>query len=193
MIGYFAEVAPNGRYVQCHHVALPIVDMIQPSEQGNTLVAVEAPPATWAGATPTEVLYLIDGVAQWVETATIADLVERKNSEINSAREKANTDTFSFMGKEIRCRPLDRSDIDGTNGYVALFGEFPDGWAGGWKAADNSYVPIASIADWKAFYKAMVDTGNANFKRAQQLKSLLAAAETPEQIAAIKWEATDAE
>jgi hypothetical protein len=129
-----------------------------------------------------------EGTPSWYETATVDELKSRKNDEINTCRESCNTDSFMFQGKAIRCKPLDRSDIDGTNGYVALFGTFPDGWQGGWKAADNSYVAVSTIAQWKAFYKSMVDTGNNNFRYAQQLKSLLAAAETPEQIAAIKWE-----
>lgn len=143
-----------------------------------------------SGAYPSDTCVLMwnEGSPLWVETAPIEDLRAKKNAEINAKRESLNTNSFTYQGKAIRCAPLDRSDIDGTNGYVALFGEFPEGWQGGWKAIDNTYVAISTIADWKAFYKAMVDTGNANFRYAQELKFRLAAAETPEQIAAIKWE-----
>lgn len=136
----------------------------------------------------------VDAVKKRFHKAETLDSAKaRKNAEINAAREFANTDTFTYEGKAIRCRPLDRSDIDGTNGYVALFGTFPEGWMGGWKCADNTYVPIATVDDWKAFYKAMVDCGNANFRYAQQLKARLAVADTQEEIAAIKWEAPNAE
>lgn len=137
---------------------------------------------------PTEQLWISNGELHWVETAPLELIREAKNAEINKTRESVNGTTFTFRGKAIRCRTLDRSDIDGTNGYVALFGAFPEGWVGGWKAADNTYVAISTIDDWKAFYKAMVDTGNANFRYAQQLKGKLALAATSEEIAAIKWE-----
>lgn len=146
----------------------------------------------WLPPTPTSDAKWIPGGWEWIETISLEELKIQKNDEINAAREATNANVFMFQGKAIRCRPLDRSDIDGTNGYVALFGEFPQGWAGGWKAADNSYVQIATVDDWKEFYKAMVDTGNANFRYAQQLKARLAVAETHEQVAAIKWEKADA-
>lgn len=160
-----------------------------PSVRENITYHIITEPILW-GTPPsdTSVMLWNGGDYYWQETAALEDLRSRKNDEINTCRETSNTDSFMFQGKAIRCKPLDRSDIDGTNGYVALFGEFPDGWQGGWKAIDNTYVAISTVDEWKAFYKAMVDTGNANFRYAQQLKFRLASAETPEQIAAIKWE-----
>lgn len=187
MIGYYAEVAPDGKYLQCLTLELPSMEALVPGDPRNTLQPVSAPPASWAGSTQTEVLHLVDGSEVWVESLPLEELKLRKNDEINSSREHANTDTFEYMGKLIRCRPLDRGDIDGTNGYIALFGTFPDGWQGGWKAADNTVVPIPTITEWKAFYKAMVDTGNRNFKRAQTLKTQLADATTAEAVQAIVW------
>ena len=117
----------------------------------------------------------------------LADLKAAKNDEINAARLAANFSTFQHAGKAIACDQRSRSDIDGTNGFVALYGALPPGWPGGWKAADNTYVAIATVADWKAFYASMFAAGNANFAKAQALKTQLDAATTAEQVAAIAW------
>ena len=82
---------------------------------------------------------------------------------------------------------LSRGDIDGTNGYVSLFGALPKDWAGSWKAADNNYLPIPDLDAWKAFYSSMVATGNVNFSKSQALKAQLAEAKTPEEVEAIIW------
>lgn len=110
-----------------------------------------------------------------------------KNAEINAARLAANFTSFPYGGKQIACDQLSRSDIDGTNGYVALNGALPPGWPGGWKAMDNTVVVIADLATWKAFYAAMFAQGNANFAHAQALKVTLAAATTAEAIQEITW------
>jgi hypothetical protein len=110
-----------------------------------------------------------------------------KNAEINAARLSANRFTFPAGGKEFACDELSRSDIDGVNGYVTLFGALPASWPGYWKAIDNTQFPIATLTDWKAFYGAMVAAGNANFAHAQALKAQLAAATTFEQVNAINW------
>lgn len=118
---------------------------------------------------------------------TLDELKAAKNAEINQARATANTSTFAHDGKAFGCDALSRSDIDGVNGYVALFGVPPPTFPGAWKAADNSYYPIADVAAWKAFYASMVATGSANFIHAQDLKAQLTAATTPEAVAAIVW------
>jgi hypothetical protein len=125
----------------------------------------------------------------WADLRTLDDLKALKNDEINAARLRANQTSFWHAGKEVACDALSRSDIDATNGYVGLYGALPEGWPGGWKARDNSYLLIADVAAWKAFFSSMFAQGNANFARAQQLKAELASAATPEQIAAITWEA----
>lgn len=117
----------------------------------------------------------------------LVGLKSDKNAEINAARAAANISTFAHDGNAFSCDPLSRSDIDGVNGYVALYGALPPAFPGAWKAADNSYYLIADVAAWKAFYASMVATGAANFMHAQTLKIQLAAATTPEAVAAIVW------
>ena len=117
----------------------------------------------------------------------LADLKAKKNAEINAARLAANLSAFTHAGKQIACDQLSRSDIDGTNGFVALYGALPPGWPGGWKAVDNTYVSIADVAAWRAFYSSMFAAGNANFAKSQALKTQLDAATTAEEVAAIAW------
>lgn len=117
----------------------------------------------------------------------LLSLKTAKNAEINASRLAANFSTFTHAGKVIACDQLSRSDIDGTNGFISLYGTMPPGWPGGWKAVDNTYTPIETVADWKAFYASMFAAGNANFAKAQQLKTALDVAATAEEVAAIKW------
>lgn len=144
--------------------------------------------------------YSCDGAEYQFEVigeATIGDFVAppppleglkaAKNAEINAARLAANFTTFAHAGKTIACDQLSRSDIDGTNGFVSLYGALPPGWPGGWKAVDNTYVTIATVDAWKSFYASLFAAGNNNFAKAQTLKATLAAATTAEQIAAVQW------
>ena len=124
---------------------------------------------------------------QAANVPTLAQLKAAKNSEINSARLAVNQTTFTHAGKVIACDELSRGDIDGMNGFVALYDAMPPGWPGGWKAVDNTYLSIPDVAAWKAFYSSMFAAGNANFAKAQALKSNLAAATTAAQVAAVVW------
>jgi predicted regulator of Ras-like GTPase activity (Roadblock/LC7/MglB family) len=126
-------------------------------------------------------------VAKNAPVATLAELKVLKKAEITKARESASLGEFTFSTKQISCDPLSRSDIDGTNGYVTLFNEFPGGWPAAWKAVDNSYVPIPDIATWKEFYSAMVSQGTNNFIKSQTLKAQVEACTTKAQVSAINW------
>ena len=120
----------------------------------------------------------------------IKDLNEQKilrREYINESRLLANQRYFEFQGKQIAVDPVSRSDIDGVVGKIALTGTFPEGWPGGWKTLDNSYVSIPDIDTWALFYTAMVNQGTANFIHAQNLKAQIDAATTPEEVAAITW------
>ena len=110
-----------------------------------------------------------------------------KREEINAARLAANTSTFTHAGKSFACDQLSRSDIDGTNGFVALYNALPPGWPGGWKAVDNTYLPIATVAEWKAFYTSMFAAGAANFAHSQALKAAVDTATTLEQLNGVHW------
>ena len=117
----------------------------------------------------------------------LAAAKEAKNAEINAARLAANTSTFAHAGKVFACDQLSRSDIDGTKGCVTLYGALPPGWPGGWKAVDNTYLPINDVAAWKDFYTSMFAAGAANFAKAQTLKASLDAATTLAQVRGIVW------
>lgn len=126
-------------------------------------------------------------VAYVAPAPTLADLKAAKNAEINAARLTANRSTFVHLTKQFACDELSRSDIDGANGQISNLGAMPAGWPGGWKAVDNTYLPITTVVDWKAFYSSMFAAGAANFAHAQDLKTQLASATTPAQVAAIVW------
>ncbi len=119
--------------------------------------------------------------------AALAQAKAAKHAEINAARWAANSGTFTHAGKTFACDALSRSDIDGTNGFVALYSTLPPGWPGGWKAVDNTYLPIADVAAWKAFYTSMFAAGAANFAKAQALKASLDTATTLAQVRGVAW------
>ena len=155
-------------------------------------------PEFWTGA----VWSYVDGVWSIVDpdrhAQVVADAKARgaakldtlraaKNDEINAERERRTFGTFGHEGKAISCDTLSRSDIDGINGCVALNGAFPAIWPGVWKCADNTYLEIATIDEWKAFYGSMVAAGSALYAHAQELKAQLATATTADEITAIHW------
>lgn len=118
---------------------------------------------------------------------SIADVRAEKNAQIDTWRADANFSTFPHAGKQIACDALSRSDIDGVANHIALFGAFPDGWPGGWKATDKTMLPLADVDAFRAMYASMTTQGTENFNHSQELKARLASAATPEEIAAIEW------
>ena len=110
-----------------------------------------------------------------------------KNADINQWREDANLTSFPHLGKVVSCDNLSRSDIDGVAGNIALFGTFPAGFPGAWKATDNSYIMMPTIQEFKDMYASMTAQGSENFAHSQSLKTALAAATTQAEIDAIVW------
>ncbi len=115
------------------------------------------------------------------------EVKDAKSADINRWRIEANQSTFTHLGKAIACGPVHRSDIDGTAGHIALFGSFPPDFPGAWKAVDNTLIPMPNIDAFKAMYASMAAQGAANFNKSQQLKAALEAAQTQEEVDAIKW------
>jgi Domain of unknown function (DUF4376) len=124
---------------------------------------------------------------EWYDPRTLADLKDLATQRINKAWDLASQSGFSYQDKLFATDASSRSDIDGINGYVALYDNFPQGWVGAWKSRDGSYLPIPTVADWKAFYSAMVTAGLSNFTKAQQLKAQISQATTLEQLELIQW------
>ena len=133
-------------------------------------------------ATPEEVAEIAA-----LQASGLAQQKAAKNDQINAWRAAANLSTFPHSGKHIACDELSRSDIDGVANNIALFGEFPDGFPGGWKATDNSVIPLPNVDAFRAMYASMTAQGTENFNHSQTLKVQLAAASTPEEVAAIQW------
>lgn len=119
--------------------------------------------------------------------AAVELLRDEKRAEIDQSRAAANASTFPHGGKQIACDALSRSDIDGVANHIALFGGFPEGWPGGWKATDKSMLPLTDVDAFRAMYASMTAEGTSNFNHSQNLKAQLALAKTPKEIAAIQW------
>jgi len=129
-----------------------------------------------------------DGVEPLPPAAADIDVMKaEKNQQINAWRAAANLSTFPHAGKAIACDALSRSDIDGVANNIALFGVFPDGFPGAWKTTDNTMIPLPDVGAFRAMYASMTAQGTENFNHAQALKAQLAAASTPEDVAAIQW------
>lgn len=118
---------------------------------------------------------------------TIGELKVLKNAEINADRLRANSTSFPHAGKLFSSDLLSRSDIDSVANHIALFGTFPLGFPGGWKATDNSIISMPTVDAFKMFYQSMTAHGAANFNHSQQLKAALMQAETSEEIIDIVW------
>jgi hypothetical protein len=121
------------------------------------------------------------------EVVDLDALKAAKNEEINRWRTAANFSTFPHDGKLIACDALSRSDIDGVANHIGLFGAFPDGFPGGWKATDNTMIALPDVDAFRAMFASMTAQGTANFNHSQALKRALAEVTTPEEVAAIEW------
>ena len=139
------------------------------------------------GTTPSEYHEFNYVSKQWEDHRTLQTLKASMNDYINTSRLSANQSTFPFKGELVAVDLLSRSDIDAVHGIVVLTGGMPEGWVGGWKTVQNSFVSIPDVTTWTSFYKAMVGQGSINFAHAQSLKTRLAAAETIEEVDAIVW------
>ncbi|WP_413672255.1 DUF4376 domain-containing protein [Massilia cellulosiltytica] len=161
--------------------------LLLPEHAANHIAVDEETRANWYAYRANDAR---DGVELTPAAPASVDLVEMKaakNAAINAWRATANQTTFPHAGKLIACDALSRSDIDGVANNIALFGVFPDGFPGAWKAVDNTMIPLADVDAFRSMYASMTAQGTENFNHAQALKAQLAAASTPEEVAAIEW------
>lgn len=142
----------------------------------------------WVPAGESRIGDLWDGETFTPPIIDLLKLKSEKNTEINESRLKANFSTFTHLSKTFACDQLSRSDIDGTNGFVSLYGSLPTGWPGGWKAVDNTYIAITSVNDWRSFYSSMFTQGNANFLHAQSLKTKIEQSTSTQEVQSITWD-----
>lgn len=124
----------------------------------------------------------------WEDLRTVEDARVEKRKQINGWRLEASYGGFTYGGKEIATDELSMIDLTKTGTQIARTGVMPANWPGAWKAKDNTYVPITTLADWGALEDAMYQQGLANFLRSQGLKALAEAAATAAEVDAITWE-----
>ena len=130
---------------------------------------------------------LMASTLQWVDQRTLDMAKAAKRAEINAARNRANTSSFTFGGKQIAADELSQRDIDKVALKVARSGQLPADFPGAWKAVDNTYVPIPDVATWDAFMDALIAQGTANFTRAQTRKAAIEVATTVGEVDAVVW------
>lgn len=184
---HYADVLPDGRVRACFEWGGPPFALDQAEGEPVLLEA----PIDWRGPTPTSVLHCIEGAVVWVETASLAEIKAAKSAEITRERIATDSDHFTYQGQggqslSIRTADKDMFDLLIADARISK-GGMPPNWPGGWKAIENSYVPISTVEQWNAFFIAMYDAGIDNFNHSQQLKARISAATTPEQVAAIHW------
>ena len=150
------------------------------------LVAGHTAAATASGPPP-------DAAWRWQAGAwqppapTLDDLRAIKRAQVNDWRASADRGQFTHGGSVFACDNISRQRIDAVASHVALHGSMPVNWAGYWKAHDNTAVAVPDAVAFRAFHAAMVAQGVANFAAAELLKVQIAAAQNPEQLAAIVW------
>ena len=123
----------------------------------------------------------------WVETRTMVEQKAAKNNQINTWRLQATYGGFVYQGKRIATDELSLIDLTNTGNRITRTGALPDNWPGGWKAVDNTYIAITTVAAWDAMYEAMYQQGLANFVTSQVLKAQVAAANTIAEVDSVVW------
>lgn len=137
---------------------------------------------------------LFDGAGNVIQSIDYGDPIvdialekSKKNAQIDLWRVAANSSTFTHAGKIFSCSDLSKWDINLVAGSIALTSDFPADFPMQWKATDKTYLQLANVDAFKAFYASMVAQGTANFIRSEQLKAELTVASTPNEIDAITW------
>lgn len=157
-----------------------------PDADGYRFIPWQDPVALSAAPTPTSELRCVDDAPQWVETAPLAAIKERKRAEITAARLTADADHFTYQGVKIRTADKDMTDLLVADARISKGQGMPPNWPGGWIGVDG-IVQISTKEEWDPFFVAMYDAGISNFMYSQQLKAEIEDAATTEQVLAISW------
>lgn len=122
-----------------------------------------------------------------VPAPTLAELKAAKYIDINLFRSSAGNASFQYAGSMFPGDASARFEIYTVQGYVERTGALPDGLPANWPAADGSSLSVATVAEWDAFYAAFVSHIVTIVSHTADLQALIAAATTPEQVAAVVW------
>lgn len=177
---HFAKVSPDGLVLTVFEGAT--------EDEVSAFGLVELP--NWQGwptpPTPHAKLHLGPQGAYWLDPRTLAEVKAAKNAELTAARVQADM-RFQHAGKWFQADAAAWKQITGIHGWVAAQNSLPPSFPGQWKAEDNTYYPITTVAQWWAFYGSVLARGAQNFARSEQLKAQVAAATTVEEVEAITW------
>lgn len=136
---------------------------------------------------PTYPAFWNNQTMSWQSLLDLSSSKLSKRNLINKWRLQANYSGFMHGGKLIASDQLSMLDITNTANEINQNNSLPANWPGAWKAVDNSYIPITSIQDWRAFFSSMYQQGLNNFSISQQLKTLVDSATTVAEVEAIIW------
>jgi hypothetical protein len=109
----------------------------------------------------------------------------QKMLDIYNWRDRMNTSTFPHIGHRIKCDRLARSDIEATEGYIALYDEYHPMFPRAWETADGVIIPMPDPADFKAMYGSMVTQGLILYGMSRQFEALAAIAQNQAELDAI--------
>ena len=118
----------------------------------------------------------------------LADAKLWKNNEINISWNDANNGTFVYDGHVVDSNPKAYASLNAVATHIGLMESLPTDFPNEWKLHDNTVIPIPDVDTFKLLFMAMTDARNANFIKAQSLKTALKDASTLEEVSAITWD-----
>lgn len=114
---------------------------------------------------------------------TLDELKEQKREEINQARDAAEQGGFEYNGKTFDSDQVSAQRISMAAQAMALA---PDGTTITWTCQDNTTVDLTA-KDLVGLVVALAAWSNTCHQKATELKAQIEAAETAEEVEAIKW------
>ncbi|MCM8736583.1 DUF4376 domain-containing protein [Azospirillum sp. A1-3] len=124
-----------------------------------------------------------------LEDAVAADLVRRRAAKvdaINAERDRRLALGVTYSGKVFATDALTRTDLGGmaTTASLVLAGalDWPDSYAQGWIAADNTRLPLPTPQDGVALAATVAGAYSATVQYARDLKDAALVSDNPEGI-----------
>jgi len=123
---------------------------------------------------------------QWVDPRTLQDFKTAKWAEVKQHRDDTENGGFTWGGSTFDSTPISQSRIQGAAQLATLAKINNQPFSIEWTLADNSARTL-NAQEMIAVGTAMGQHINACHTRARQLRSLIEAAQTKEEVEAIYW------
>lgn len=173
-------IPPDKKYVEVKPVDVPTLPWYQ---------WVEGNYPTKTSNNEWEQTWIIKTLNDEAKEIHIGNLKKAKNAEINMAWKMDNQSSFNFHGKEVKIDDSIIVEFKLIDSAFNICDGAPPYWPIGYKAMDNTWIPISTLGEWREFYLAFYTHRAKNFLKAQDLKVRLNDEEcnTPARIKSIKW------